>query len=242
MDAYNQLDGSLGKRPYYGNFVEGVLGKKQDRLADSPLANLDYVKLFSLFNSHLGGIDHDNKPELTALREDFSGSEKNESVSAVSTSSDNINILNREFFAQLDAKSSYFISKLKRTDFENGMENEIVEEVEGYMHENLYVTISWLHKLYSNYQKDADVLAGLLRIIGMTMAEEYMDCLLTMVKAGLADGQSKTQEAAILVIEQWRTKNCLNALETTTRFSSPWIRQYANKVRMELEEELRGCC
>ena len=242
MGAYNQLDSSFWEKFYYASFVKEKKKKKQDRPVDSPSANLDYVKLFSLFNSHLGGIGHNSKREITALREDFSGSEKNERVSAVSTSSNNINILNREFFAQLDAKSSYFISKLKRTDFENGMENEIVEEVEGYMYENLYVTISWLHKLYSSHQKDTDVLAGLLRIIGMTMAEEDMDCLLTMVKAGLADGQSKTQEAAILVIEQWRTKNCLDALETTTRFSTPWIRQYADKVRMELEEELRGCC
>lgn len=242
MAAYNQLDSSFWEKIYYDSFVKDVFLKKQDRPADSPSANFDYVKLFSLFKSYPGGIDHDSKCEITALREDFSGSEKNERVSAVSTSSDNINILNREFFAQLDAKSSYFISKLKRTDFENGMENEIIEEVEGYMHKNLYVTISWLHKLYSSHQKDTDVLAGLLRIIGMTMAEEDMDCLLTMVKAGLADDQSKTQEAAILVIEQWRTKNCLDALETTTRFSTPWIRQYADKVRMELEEELRGCC
>ena len=48
----------------------------------------------------------------------------------------------------------------------------------------------------------------------MTVEKEDTDMLLTMVKAGLSDSHSKTQEAALMVIEQWRTRNCLIAIET----------------------------
>lgn len=40
-----------------------------------------------------------------------------------------------------------------------------------------------------------------------------------------------------MVIEQWRTKNCLEALETST-FHSKMIKVYANQIIEELKEEL----
>lgn len=98
--------------------------------------------------------------------------------------------------------------------------------------------IEWLH---SNNQKDIDVLAGLLRIIGMTVEKEDTDMLLTMVKAGLSDSHSKTQEAALMVIEQWRTRNCLIAIETAPSFNSSWLCDYAKQIESELNEELRPC-
>lgn len=96
---------------------------------------------------------------------------------------------------------------------------------------------SWLSTIYSSYQKDAVVLAGLLRIIELTIRNEDVDILLPIVKAGLADKSSMVQEAAIMVIEQWRTKNCLEALETST-FHSKMIEVYANQIIEELKEEL----
>ena len=98
-----------------------------------------------------------------------------------------------------------------------------------------------MHSIYSNNQEDTDILAGLLRIIGMTIEKEDTDMLLTMVKAGLSDAQSKTQEAALMVIEQWRTQNCLTAIETAPAFSSSWIRDYAEQIKSELKEELQSC-
>lgn len=86
-------------------------------------------------------------------------------------------------------------------------------------------------------KKDLVVLAGLLRIIELTIRNEDVDILLPIVKAGLADKSSMVQEAAIMVIEQWRTKNCLEALETST-FHSKMIEVYANQIIEELKEEL----
>ena len=40
-----------------------------------------------------------------------------------------------------------------------------------------------------------------------------------------------------MVIEEWRTKECLDALKTT-QFGTGWIKTYAEKVMSELEEEV----
>lgn len=74
----------------------------------------------------------------------------------------------------------------------------------------------------------------------MVVEQENSDMLLPIVIAGLANINSKTQEAALMVIEQWRTKNCLDALQTTN-FSSVWLKEYAKQIEAELIEELCLC-
>ena len=154
-----------------------------------------------------------------------------------STDSNDIEMQNRKVFAQLQKYTLTFVRILKRTDFEDGMTNYVSDVVEDFIKSNSFVTYSWLSTIYSNYQKDAVVLAGLLRIIELTIRNEDVDILLPIVKAGLADKSSMVQEAAIMVIEQWRTKNCLDALETAT-FHSKMIELYANQIIEELKEEL----
>ena len=159
------------------------------------------------------------------------------SESVESTDSNDIEMQNRKIFAQLQKYTLTFVRILKRTDFEDGMTNYVSDVVEDFIKSNSFVTYSWLFTIYSSYQKDAVVLAGLLRIIELTIRNEDVDILLPIVKAGLADKSSMVQEAAIMVIEQWRTKNCLEALETST-FHSKMIEVYANQIMKELKEEL----
>lgn len=159
------------------------------------------------------------------------------SESLESTDSNDIEMQNRKVFTQLQKYTLTFVRILKRTDFEDGMTNYVSDIVEDFIKSNSFVTYSWLSTIYSSYQKDAVVLAGLLRIIELTIRNEDVDILLPIVKAGLADKSSMVQEAAIMVIEQWRTKNCLDALETAT-FHSKMIEVYANQIIEELKEEL----
>ena len=62
-----------------------------------------------------------------------------------------------------------------------------------------------------------------------------------MVRSGLSDKSTLIQEAAIMIIEEWRTKECLDALERT-ELTSQWIKEYANSVINELKEELKEAC
>lgn len=202
------------------------------------------INLAYTTNIHIDDINHFS--DLVHLYKEYHY-DANEATSLVgqeqvgesfeSTDSNDIEMQNRKVFAQLQKYTLTFVRILKRTDFEDGMTNYVSDVVEDFIKSNSFVTYSWLSTMYSNYQKDAVVLAGLLRIIELTIRNEDVDILLPIVKAGLADKSSMVQEAAIMVIEQWRTKNCLDALETAT-FHSKMIELYANQIIEELKEEL----
>ena len=65
--------------------------------------------------------------------------------------------------------------------------------------------------------------------------------MLTIVVSGLRSEVSAEQEAAIMVIEEWRTKECLEAIRSVHKFASDMIEDYAKMVADELEEELTLC-
>lgn len=224
---------------------------KNDRSLRDYIHSLDFdetydqiINLAYTTNIHIDDINHFS--DLVHLYKEYHY-DANEATSLVgqeqvgesfeSTDSNDIEMQNRKVFAQLQKYTLTFVRILKRTDFEDGMTNYVSDVVEDFIKSNSFVTYSWLSTIYSNYQKDAVVLAGLLRIIELTIRNEDVDILLPIVKTGLVDKSSMVQEAAIMVIEQWRTKNCLDALETAT-FHSKMIEVYANQIIEELKEEL----
>lgn len=156
-----------------------------------------------------------------------------------STSTHDINAANSVFEKMLNQRTPAFLWSILHVNFEDGMSNNVIEEVEHYLNENEYVTILWLHSIFSQNQQDQNVLEALLRIISVTIKSEKSDKLMTMVIAGLNQPSSKTQEAALEVIEEWRTKQCLSALYNL-QSNSCWIEDYAMKVKNELEEELHA--
>lgn len=160
------------------------------------------------------------------------------SFSNDSTSNVDINRVNEVFNRMLQDRTSSFVWNLKHCDFEDGISNPVIDEVKEYLSKNRYVTITWLHTIYSKYLRDEVVLAALLRVVAMSVDVSYSDTLLPMVIAGLNAPYSKTQEAALMVIEEWRTKQCLNALNTYLNGTSRLIERYAKDVKTELEEEL----
>lgn len=156
-----------------------------------------------------------------------------------STSSLDINAANHAFETFLNKKTSSFIWNLLHVDFEDGVSNDIIEDVNHYLNENKHVTICWLNSIFSQHQTGQDILAALLRIVAMTIPVDDSDKLLPLVIAGLLQPSSKTQEAALAVIEEWRTKPCLHALQNLEAHSN-WIKKYATIVKRELEDELNA--
>ena len=157
-----------------------------------------------------------------------------------STDTASLNAINERFLIQLRNRTDSFLNALAKTDFENGLSNEVTEEVQSYYNINKAVTINWLYEIYSKNQKNPIIIEGLLQIIAMTIPASDSNSLLPIVKCGLSDISSEAQEASIAVIESWRTKECLDALQTTL-FRSKWMESYAKKVEKELETELRLC-
>lgn len=159
-----------------------------------------YDQIVNLANTTDIQFDDENKiSDIVHLFKEYHF-EANEATSLVvqkrinesleSTDSNDIERQNRKIFAQLQKYTPTFVRILKRTDFEDGMTNYVSDVVEDFIKSNSFVTYSWLSTIYSSYQKDAVVLAGLLRIIELTIRNEDVDILLPIVKAGLADKSS----------------------------------------------------
>lgn len=161
------------------------------------------------------------------------------SVSLDATDTSSINQVNKAYLERLKQRSSAFVNSLVRTEFEDGMDNDLTEEVLNYVKGNQMATYLWLNTIYSSNQTDDVILSGLLRIIASVVDVEDSDLLLPMVKAALSDRSSNAQEAAVMVIEKWRTKNCLDALKTAN-IQSSWVRSYAKSVEKELISELNN--
>lgn len=163
--------------------------------------------------------------------------EEIESSANYSTNAYDINKVNQADLDYFRSRSEEVASAIAHTEFEDGMDNEITELVRSFINKNRSAAYNWLSELYSSNLKKTIIVEGLLRTLAMVTEKGDENILLPIVIAGLRSDISAEQEAAIMVIEEWRTKECLDALRTT-RFASKWITIYANKVKKELEEEL----
>lgn len=142
-----------------------------------------------------------------------------------------------EFDKILSERQDEFCIRLRRTDFEDGYDNDIIDEVKSYMETNKYVTTNWLNKIYSSNQRDPAIISGLLRVIGSVASGEEIKAFIPLIKCGLQDSHVECQEAALMAIEVLGTKECIDAIETVS-FTSPLIKGYAEAVLESLKESL----
>ena len=162
---------------------------------------------------------------------------KLEAIELDSTSDTSINKTNEEFMMYLKNQEEDFVISLIRADFEDGYNNEVLNFIDKCIKENRYVTFVWLYQVYSRHKSDYRVLAGVLRIIESKSTVDDMDTFYPMVELGLKNTNPMCQEAAIMTIETWRNKQCLQLLESI-KLSSPVMQQYANIVITELKQEV----
>lgn len=156
-----------------------------------------------------------------------------------STDQNSINILNRKFFEFLRSKEAYFITLLHRADFEDGMTNDAIAFIQQNYNANESVTCNWLNEIYGKSLHDKSVLCGILRIIAFLRIKNYEAMFIPMIIASLKDNAIECQEAALMLIEVLRTKECLDAINSTS-FTSEWIKDYAQDIANDLKEELKN--
>lgn len=154
-----------------------------------------------------------------------------------STSTSTQRQMNWELLDEFNRKQPKFVYLLHHSVFEDGFDNEATLFFKELFKKDPCISLLWLNGVYTDNQKDAAVLEGILRIISLLDAVGYRKYILPMVKASFNDENVEVQEAAIMVAERWRNKMCLDALQTT-KFASEWIKEYANQVMEELKEEL----
>ena len=167
--------------------------------------------------------------------------EKKREKTSYSTGSVDINKENQEYLDFLRTRTDEIANAIMRTEFEDGMDNDITLLIKSYARSNKSATYNWLDELYSKNVNRPSVLQGILRTLAMITEKGDENILLPMVLASLRSDNSAEQEAAIMVIEEWRTRECLAAISNVPRFSSEIIADYAKMVTEELKHELGDC-
>lgn len=178
---------------------------------------------------------NESKPFSTSTRP------KSSAVSIATTRANDVNKANQEYLDYLRTRTDEIANAISRTEFEDGMDNYITILIKSFAKKNKSATYNWLDELYSKNLNRPSVVQGILRSLAMITERGDENILLPIVVAGLRSGNSLEQEAAIMVIEEWRTKECLEALNSVQTFSSEIIANYAKMVIEELKEELPRC-
>lgn len=158
-----------------------------------------------------------------------------------STGAVDVNKANQEYLDYLRTRTDEIANAIMHTEFEDGMDNDITLLIKSFARSNKSATYNWLGELYSKNVTKPSVLQGILRTLAMITEKGDENILLPMVLASLRSDNSAEQEAAIMVIEEWRTKECLDAISNVPRFSSDIIADYAKMVTDELKQELGEC-
>lgn len=86
-----------------------------------------------------------------------------------------------------------------------------------------------------------ELLFGILRIVAYLNDKEYFgyiqENLSNLVLLGLKEDDTSIQDAALMVIENWRDKKSFDMLNSVD-FSQSILKNYAEKLKSELQTEL----
>lgn len=181
-------------------------------------------------------IQTDNQNILSNASQTIDSNSSNELTPNDNTS--DIAHLNELFINKLDEGKGELIFLMRHSAIEDGSENEVVEYIKPFYDENKFMTILWLYKIYSEYQGDSVIFAGLLNLLFfLKVKQSDIPYLTSIISNGLNSPFSMVQELAIKLTEKFRTKDCLVALKLS-QFKSAWIASYAHQIIIELEKEL----
>lgn len=159
--------------------------------------------------------------------------------SSIDGSTSDVNLLNDQFLKRLEDDKDEIVFLMRHSAIEDGYDNEVVQFVRPYYEENNYLTLLWLYKLYSEYLEDDFVFSSILDLLScLGVKQSDMNFMISLVCNGLNSKLSLVQEAALKVIEKWRSRECLMALRQAS-FNSKWISTYAAHIMCELQRELQ---
>lgn len=143
----------------------------------------------------------------------------------------------------------FFISILKYVDFEDGYSNNAIEFVSKKFEESPFVASVWLGNVFNQCYVGAEfnnigrneLLFGILRIVAYLNDKEYFghiqENLSNLVLLGLKEDDTSIQDAALMVIENWRDEKSFDMLNSVD-FSQSILKNYAEKLKSELKTEL----
>lgn len=165
-----------------------------------------------------------------------------------STNSEAVEKENRNHIDKLRNNEFYFVQILLYSSFEDGNSNEAIEYIKEQLSINSVATSNWIAEFFVKNQRDDDrieieILYGLLRIIAYLNDRDCFDyihgVLQLVLQTALQSDIVYLQEAALMVTEAWRDKDCLHLLKKM-KFEDSYIQKYADIIKNELTSEIGG--
>jgi hypothetical protein len=159
-----------------------------------------------------------------------------------SSTDDSVNEKNQHFVNYLNSQEESFVYLIRHTYFECGYDNDFIISVKKFFNKNLFGTFYWLHSFYGRHQLDKDIVEAILITLSTFRVKDLnsFEGFISIIRSCLTDKDDSLKEAALMVIERWRTKECLSALESAeSYYKTDGLRDYANAIKLELEEELK---
>lgn len=162
-----------------------------------------------------------------------------------STDSQYVETENRKHIERLRNNEFYFLQVLLHSEFEDGNSNEAIAYIKEQLSINSVATSTWMAEFFVKNQgrgnDGIEILYGLLRIIAYLNDRDCFDyiqgTLQLILQVALKNNAMYLQEAALMVIESWRSKDGLQLLKEVT-FENPYIQKYADMIKNELTSEL----
>lgn len=142
-----------------------------------------------------------------------------------------------------EARYQLSYDNLVHTSFEDGMSNDIIDKIKELIEQNKSSVYEAILEAWAACRHDSYSLSKVLRLIAAVVDKQDQGCFLNVLRAGL-ERNKDTYEAAIMVIEEWRTIECFKLLQQFLRRiakdenMSCFIIRYAQTVYFELADEL----
>lgn len=165
------------------------------------------------------------------------GRYKRLSLQKDSTETEKMNRIFEHYLHMFQKNEQNFLFCLTHSSFEDGMYNEAADIIKTYFDLSPYPAISWFATVFNSHIQDPNVSYRLLRCLCNSRYRKYSKNLISFVRGALNDHSVEVQEAAFMVLENWRTQECLDVIEHTG-FINPLLETYVMTLKYELKEEL----
>lgn len=176
-------------------------------------------------------------PTLVAENNNYSFENSHKFIQKDSTDSNDINRLFEYYLNRFKENETNFLYVLTHSYFEDGMDNPAIDMLNSYFELSPYPSISWFSTFFNTHLQEPNITYRLLRCLCNYKYRQYSKNLISFVRGSLNDKSVEVQESAFMVLESWRTQECLDVIEST-QCVNPLLEDYVNILRAELEQEL----
>ena len=184
-------------------------------------------------------VENSNTTSPTTIAENrnYSFEDRPIFIQKDSTDSNDINRLFEYYLDRFKENETNFLYVLTHSYFEDGMDNPAIDMLNSYFELSPYPSISWFSTFFNTHLQEPNITYRLLRCLCNYKYRQYSKNLISFVRGSLNDKSVEVQESAFMVLESWRTQECLDVIEST-QCVNPLLEDYVNILRAELEQEL----